>query len=316
MKDIGAVIVTHNSEGEVGACLASVVGRVERVIVVDNASSDGTIEEVRHQPIATLVANLDNRGFAAAVNQGIRALDTPYILLLNPDAVLETGLGELVEACEEPAVGAAAGRLTGLDGQPQVGFSVRRFPSALTLCFEVLGLNRIWRRNPVNRRYRCLDFDLEHPAEVEQPAGAFLMLRREAWQAVDGFDEGFRPVWFEDVDFLKRIHDAGFGVRYRPGAVARHRGAHSVSKVPGKFREFYWYANLLRYNSKHFHSTGRLAVSAAVMAGCVLRMVHGVIGELNLDPVAIYGRVIRFACVRLVSGRKGEAGTTPALARR
>jgi len=315
MKGIGAVIVTYNSEGEVGPCLDSVMSRVQHVVVVDNASSDGTLAEVRKRPGVTLIANTGNRGFAAAVNQGIQALDTPYVLLLNPDAVLLTGLDELTGACAQPGVGAAAGKLTGSDGRPQTGFSIRRFPTPLALSFEVLGLNRIWRGNPVNRRYRCLDVNPEVPADVEQPAAAFLMIRRQAWQAVGGFDEGFYPIWFEDVDFLNRVHRAGFRVRYAPGAVARHGGGHSVGRIPWESREVCWYGSLMRYSFKHFRFTGRVLVWAAVVTGCALRAVFGVLRQRRLSPLAVYGRVISFACLRLVSGRIGEAGGMPALAR-
>jgi GT2 family glycosyltransferase len=315
MKGIGAVIVTYNSEGEIGSCLDSAMGRVESVIVVDNASSDGTLREVRKRPHVTLLANAGNRGFAAAVNQGIQALDTPYILLLNPDAVLQTGLEELAAACDDPGVGAAAGMLIGSDGRPQTGFSIRRFPTPLALSLEALGVNRIWRGNPVNKSYRCLDVNPEVPADVEQPAGAFLMVRRQTWQAVGGFDEGFYPIWFEDVDFLKRARGAGLRVRYAPGAVARHSGGHSVGGIPWESREVCWYGSLIRYSYKHFRITGRVLVWAAVVTGCALRAVFGVLRQRRLSPLTVYGRVISFACLRLVSGRIGEAGGTPALAR-
>ena len=315
MKGIGAVIVTYNSDGEIGSCLDSAMGRVESVIVVDNASSDGTLSEVRKRPHVALLANTGNRGFAAAVNQGIQALDTPYILLLNPDAVLQTGLEELAAACDDPGVGAAAGKLIGSDGRPQTGFSIRRFPTPLALSLEALGVNRIWRGNPVNRRYRCLDVDPEAPADVDQPAGAFLLIRRQAWQAVGGFDEGFYPIWFEDVDFLKRARGAGFRVRYAPGAVACHGGGHSVGRIPWESREVCWYGSLMRYSFKHFRLAGRVLVWAAVVTGCAFRAAFGVLCQRRLSPLAVYGRVISFACLRLVSGRIGEAGGTPALAR-
>lgn len=316
MKTMGAVIVTHNSEAEIGSCLDSVLGRVSRVVVVDNASSDATRDEVLDRPGASLIANPDNRGFAAGVNQGIGALDSSLILLLNPDAVLLTGVEPLAEACCEPGVGAAAGKLVDELNRPQTGFSVRRFPTPLSLSFEVLGLNRLRPGNRVNRRYRCLDMNLEAAAQVEQPAGAFLLIRRDVWQALGGFDEGFRPVWFEDVDFLKRARDAGYGARYVPSAVARHRGGHSVGKIRRESREVYWYASLLRYSSRHFRARGRLAVCVAVVAGCSLRMLYGVCREWNLSPLAVYGRVIRLACLRLLTGRNGEAGGMPAMARR
>jgi len=315
MKGIGAIVVTYNSEAEIGPCLDAALRHTERVVVVDNASSDGTLREVRKRPGVSLISNAENRGFAAAANQGMQALDVPFLLLLNPDAVLETGVEPLAEACGQAGVGASAGKLVDAQGEPQRGFSVRRLPTPAALAFEVLGLNRIWRRNPVNRRYRCLDFDLDAPADVEQPAGAFLMIRRDVWQALGGFDEQFRPVWFEDVDLLKRLRDAGYRVRYVPSAVARHLGGHAVGKVTEFSRAEWWYGSLLRYSFKHFQAWGRLVVWKAVVVGCGFRMVYAVLREWKLAPLAVYCRVIRLACVRLRAGRYGEAGETPVLAR-
>ncbi len=311
MRQVGAIIVTHNSEAEIGSCLDAVLSRAERVVVVDNASRDLTCEQVRKRPAAALIPNSANRGYAAAVNQGIRSMDLPLLLLLNPDAVLRTGVEPLEEALREPGVAAAAGKLTGEHGRAQVGFSVRRLPTPAALIFEILGLNRLWRGNPVNRRYRCLDLDPDSPADVEQPAGAFLMIRREAWQAIGGFDEDFRPVWFEDVDFLKRLHAAGYRVRYVPQAVAQHRGGHSVSRLPEESRVAFWYGSLLKYSSKHYPPLARIGVSAAVVMRCGLGLLCGLAKGWKRGAAKVYGRVIWIACLRLVSGRIGETGSSP-----
>jgi GT2 family glycosyltransferase len=315
MSGTGAIIVTYNSESDIGPCLDAALSRAERVVVVDNASTDSTLQQVRARPGVTLVANPENRGFAAAVNQGAELLATPLLLLLNPDAILSSDLGALAGACAEPGVGAAAGKLTGADGRAQAGFSVRRFPTPMALAFEALGLNRLWKSNPVNRRYRCLGLDLEAPADVEQPAAAFLMVRADVFRQLGGMDPAFQPVWFEDVDFLKRLHQAGFRVRYIPSVVARHTGGGSVGRLPEGSRVAWWYGSLLRYSFKHFGPAGRLMVVAAVVCGSALRMSIGVLREWKLEPLTVYGKVIRFACLRLMSGRFGEAGGTPVLAR-
>ncbi|MFB3778856.1 MAG: glycosyltransferase family 2 protein [Bryobacteraceae bacterium] len=315
MKGIGAVIVTCNSEAVIGACLDAVLDRVEQVVVVDNASTDRSREEVRKRPAVHLIANPENRGFAAAVNQGAAAVDLPLLLLLNPDLTLQADVGPLASVCADPAVGAAAGKLTGEDGRPQAGFSVRRFPSPAALAFEVLGLNRLWKTNPVNRRYRCLDLDLDSAAEVEQPAGAFLMIRRDAFLAVGGFDEGFRPVWFEDVDFLRRLRGAGYRIYYEPRVAAKHRGGHSVGRLPEESRVDSWYGSLLRYSARHYGFAGRLAVAAAVVVGCTGRMFLGALRGWKRQPLRAYGRVMWTACRRLCSSRIGEAGRSPVLAR-
>ncbi len=308
MKRPGIVIVTSNSEAAIGPCLDSLAGSAADVVVIDNASADGTVDEVRRRPGVTLIANTDNRGFAGGVNQGFEALANEVILLLNPDAILATPLDALVAAFADETVGAAAGKLIGSDGAAQAGFNVRRFPTPAALTFECLGLNRVWPSNPVNRRYRCADFDPDRETDVEQPAGAFLMVRRSAWQQLGGFDQRFHPVWFEDVDFLFRMRRTGLRVRYIPSATARHAGGHSVGRLPEGCRQLYWYASLLRYASKSFALGGRKLVCVAVIFGSLLRMLTGVLRERKRTPIVVYGTVIRLAVHSLFTGRVRGAG--------
>lgn len=294
MKDVTAVIVTHNSVSSVGAAIESCLRAGADVIVIDNASSDGTAAEVRKHRGAVLVANVENRGFAGAVNQGFALSRRPFVLLLNPDAAIECGLEELAAACGEAGVGAACGRLLDASGDFQSGFAIRRLPTAPALAFEALGINRAWPANPVNRRYRCVDFDPERPCDVEQPAGAFLLVGKKAWEQIGGFDERFHPVWFEDVDFARRLLGAGLRIRYEPRAKARHQGGHSVNKLDWERRELYWYSSLLGYAGKHFPSGRARLVALAVMGGALLRMVTGI--WLRRDkPFRVYGKVIRLA---------------------
>lgn len=277
MNKTAILVVTHNSERVIGACLDACARYSKApVLVVDNASEDATAAVVRSRTGVRLLANSQNRGFAAAVNQGISTLDAPNVLLLNPDVVLRSSIDLLVEACERGAA-AAAGLLTDEAGQPQTGFSVRRLPTPLALAFEVMGLNRLWPGNPVNRRYRALDWSLTEPAEVEQPAGAFLMLRRDVWASLGGFDEQFHPVWFEDVDYCKRLRDQGLTIQFVPRARAFHEGGHSVLRLPWGCRQVYWYASLLKYASKHFRASERRLVSAAVVLGLIPRLVMGIL---------------------------------------
>ena len=203
MADTGIVIVTYFSEREIGPCLDAALASGADVVVVDNGSSDGSIAEAARRGVR-LIANSENRGFAAAVNQGIAALDAPFILLLNPDAVLCGGLDQMRAACLIPHAAGAGGCLLGEDGAPQAGFMVRALPTPTAMILEALLLNRLWPNNPVNRRYRGLGLDYSARIAVEQPAGAFLMIRRSVWQELNGFDEGFHPLWFEDVDFCRR----------------------------------------------------------------------------------------------------------------
>jgi GT2 family glycosyltransferase len=298
MQDIGIVIVTYNSREHIGACLDAAGPSGAEVVVVDNASTDGTAEEVRRyreRYRVRLVANSTNRGFAAAVNQGFAGLETPYVLLLNPDAELMGGLDSLCAACRLPGAAGAGGKLVDAQGRPQIGFMARQLPTPLVLTLEVLLLNRIWPNNPANRRYRGLQLNYNMRIPVEQPAGAFLMVRREVWRELGGFDESFFPLWFEDVDFCRRAMDRGQQLYYVPEAVARHRGGHSISKLSVEKRRVYWYGSLLRYSAKHFRPRAFRVVCLAVVAGSLLRGFGEVVLQGSLRPLAAYGKVVRHA---------------------
>ena len=302
MRQVAIVIVTYNSAEEIDACLDAAMASGAEVLVVDNASTDGTPDQVRHHG-ATVVVNPVNRGFAAAVNQGIRLVTAEYILMLNPDAVLKEGsLDPLRAACAAPGVGAAGGKLVDFQGVVQSGFSVRRLPTPLVLAFEVLLVNRLWPGNPANWHYRCYDLKYDEPAEVEQPAGAFLMIRRQVWEDLGGLDERFYPIWFEDVDFCKRLRDHGYHVYYEPRAIAKHQGGHSIRKILLENRELYWYGSLLKYAFKHFHSGASRLLCLAVLMGSLMRMSTGIVLQRSLRPVSIYGRVIGLAGRYLLFG--------------
>jgi GT2 family glycosyltransferase len=302
-----AIIVTYNSEAVIGRCLDSLTKMAPNVtpIVVDNASSDRTLHHVRERAHVRLIANPENRGFAAAVNQGISASDAEYLLLLNPDANLLTSVDALITASKH--YGLASGKLVDLDTQAQSGFTIRRFPTPASLIFELFGINRLWRSNPVNRQYRYLDRDLDQPGPVEQPAGAFLMTRRDVWEQLHGFDESFHPVWFEDVDYCKRASNLNYRIEYVPSVQAAHAGGHSVNEIPPACRAVHWCVSLTRYAAKHFHSAGYRAVCLAVVLSSVPRMVARMIQDRSLQSVATYRKIVLFAGLCLVSPGRSVA---------
>jgi N-acetylglucosaminyl-diphospho-decaprenol L-rhamnosyltransferase len=273
-RGIAAVIVTHNSAAAVAECLAHLQGPDE-IIVVDNASCDHTLEAVRHAaPKATLIANKGNRGFAAAVNQGVDACRSDLILLVNPDVALTAPItvsSPMARRAMKPEIGVVGGRLTGLDGRVQSGFTVRAFPTRLILGLEALGVNRLWPSNYFNRRYRLAQFDYDQPQRCDQPAGALMIFRRSLFQELQGFDEDFYPVWFEDVDFCLRASNAGYLNWYEPTASAVHEGAHSVSRLPLPERQKYWYGSLLRFAKKHFDPYSVACLQASIAIGLALR---------------------------------------------
>ena len=303
MNPITIVIVTYNSAGHIERCVES-CGALP-VIVVDNASADDTLDRVRRYATVHLIANRENVGFAKGVNQAVAAAHSPFLLLLNPDVELETPVDALVEACSRPGAGIAAGLLRDSHGGIQAG-SARRFPTAATLAAEVLGLNRIFPRNRWNRAYRYLDRNLLEGGEVDQPAGAFLLFRRDLWARLEGFDERFSPVWFEDVDFCKRAKDCGYRAVLVPGVHAKHEGGHSIATLDWECRERYWYVSLLKYASKHFTPWQRRKVGAAVVPGSLIRAMIGAVQKRSWRPIPVYAGIIRLACVCLWSGRVDE----------
>jgi N-acetylglucosaminyl-diphospho-decaprenol L-rhamnosyltransferase len=304
MRGTGVVVVTYNSAEVIERCLES-VGDLP-IVVVDNASADDTCARVKGRAAVVLIANTENRGFAGAVNQGVAKMDTDLVLLLNPDTELTSRISELESACREDGTGLASGKLLNAAGEDQRGFTLRRFPTPATLIFEVLGINRMLAANPVNRRYRCLDADLNRAAEVEQPPGAFLMFRREVWQRLGGFDTQFHPLWFEDVDFCKRASELGLKIRYVPEVTARHQGGHSIAGIEWSCREVYWYVSLLKYASKHFRPHEYRRVTAAVMLGSLFRTAVEIARRRSFRPIRVYGKIGRLAGRSLISGRVSD----------
>jgi GT2 family glycosyltransferase len=137
---------------------------------------------------------------------------------------------------------------------------------------------------------------------VEQPAGAFLMVRRNVWEDLGGFDESFFPLWFEDVDLCCRIRGLGLSLYYIPEAVAKHTGGHSIPHLAVEIRINYWYRSLLRYSAKHFRPFEFGAVCLAVVTGSILRGIAESALRCSWKPMLVYGRVATLAGRSLFCG--------------
>jgi N-acetylglucosaminyl-diphospho-decaprenol L-rhamnosyltransferase len=304
------IIVTHNSEQHIDRCLKALASEAQwQIIVIDNASLDSTLQRARRSGTAPrIVANAKNVGFAAAVNQGAKMATGEVLLILNPDAIATAGsLDKLAEAMSREGVGAAGGMLAAADGSPAVGFTVRRFPNLGYMLAEVLLVNRLWKRNPLNRRYRCMDLDYGLLQEVEQPAGACLAVKRDIWESMGGFDEAFYPVWFEDVDFCRRLASHGWKIIYCPEAVFIHRGGHSVNQLPFYDRQVFWYRNLMLYFAKHHSGRETKILRFGITAGLTLRTLLSLAG---LKPKEVgTGEAVRgYAHVMWRYGLRGGKG--------
>jgi GT2 family glycosyltransferase len=269
--DVAVVIVSWFSASHVGDAVRSVPGGVT-VIVVDNGSTDGSADVARSAG-AIVIRNEKNAGFGPACNQGAAAARTRAVLFLNPDAALVDGRDCLDRLLHEldanPSVAAVAPALTG-DGQEE--FQLRKLPTFGSFAREAFLLNRIWRSNPWFRRERYLDRTRSEAFDVEQPAAAVLMVRRDLFEEVGGFDGAFLPAWFEDVDLAARIRKSGRLMRYVPSARATHVGGTTMRSLAYKDYLPLYTRNACRYLERHAAPPTRLAVRGVLLAGALLRL--------------------------------------------
>lgn len=283
-SSLDIVVVTRNTRSLTLRCaeaiFASAPGPVVHLIVIDNGSSDGTAEAIRERwPEASVLRNDRDVGYGSACNQGVRAGESEYILLLNSDAFPRSGaLERLVSFLEtHPDHSAAAGLLVdvGTD-RPQVGFAVRGFPTLATQIALLVGLERIWPGNPVSRAQTMPDFDYGATQTVTaQPAGACLACRRASFEAIGGFDETFY-YWFEDVDLVLRLQEVG-PVAFVHDAVVDHVGGGTFSHWRRPQVITARYASLLYFFAKHRSLGSQLG----------LRLVVGVLAAARALPLAV-----------------------------
>jgi len=220
------------------------------IIVVDNASTDGSVEIVRVEfPGVRLIANADNRGFPAANNQGIAVARGRYVLLLNPDTeVVGDALATMVAFADaNPDVGIVGPQLLNPDGSVQS--SRRRFPTLLIAFFESTWLQPYAPRR-VLERYYILDQPDDVVLDVDWVKGAAMMARWEAIQQVGPMDEDFF-MYSEELDWCRRFREAGWRVVYLPAAqIVHHEGKSSEQVVPARHIRFQ--TSKVRYFRKYY----------------------------------------------------------------
>jgi GT2 family glycosyltransferase len=279
--DLAVVIVSWRTRELLRSCLqslrAALGDRLEagaaELIVVDNASGDGTVEMVQAEfAEVRLIANKENRGYAAGNNQGIDAARGRNVMLLNPDTEVPREAVERLEACleERPRVGAVAPMLVHPDGRPQA--SLRGFPTPLALLGAVTGVARLAPDGSPLAAYLPRSLPSE-AGPVDQPMASCLLFRGEALRAVGRFDETF-PIFFNDVDLCWRLRQAGWEIWFDPEARVVHHGGASTRQVR---LAMLWesHRGLHRYYRKHYR--GHIAtplyglVVAAIYAGAVGR---------------------------------------------
>jgi GT2 family glycosyltransferase len=229
---VAAIVVTYDALPWIEQCLDSLAG-VETV-VVDNGSSDGTVEFVRGRHPEVRLIESENRGLGAGWNIGLRETTSTYALLLNADAwLVENALDRLVEfADSRPRAAVVGPRLLNPDGTLQR--SVRGFPTVWRLATEYLFLRKLAPGSSAFNAFYAGGFDHDEVREVEVVMGACMLVRREAVAQVGYCDEDYF-LFSEETDWCFRFREAGWEVVFSPGAECVHvRGA---SHSGGLYRE-------------------------------------------------------------------------------
>ncbi|MGH3687637.1 MAG: glycosyltransferase family 2 protein [Pseudonocardiaceae bacterium] len=273
LTEVDCVVVSYNSATDLPACLDSLTsqdGIAARVVVVDNFSSDDSVGTARQRGSAVIVNNV-NRGFAAAVNQGLQQGCAPWVLILNPDAQMAPGAlhALLGRAQADAAVGCVGPRTLDDDGTEYP--SRRCFPSIVTAAVHGL-LGSVWPANPATRRYHAQNTPRDQSSVVDWVSGSCMLLPRRAWESAGGFDERYF-LYVEDMDLCFRLRRAGWKTVYEPAATithsrghsSRHRRLRSVLHHHVGAARFYW-----RSASRwHRPVTWPLAVVALAVRGAV-----------------------------------------------
>jgi hypothetical protein len=261
MSSLTIALVTWNSEDEIAECLntlfhatAKVPGLKLETVIIDNDSADMTVTVIENFLRVTdqnivFIKNNDNLGFTKACNQAIHASTGDYIFILNPDTeIIGDAISSMMKYLDENEhAGVVAPQL--LSFHSKIQYSCRTFPTYWDLFSEMLLLATIFPKSEFFSRWKMRYFDHKSLREVDQPMGAALLLKRKVLEAVGGLDERF-IMFYNDVDFCKRISDAGFKIIFFPDAKVKHIEGISVYKDRSGMIKI-WNKDCLRYFKKH-----------------------------------------------------------------
>ena len=286
MVGIDVVVVSYNSREHLRNCVAPLAG-VDgvRVLVVDNASSDRSLDAVADLPV-TAIPQRHNLGFAHGCNVGWRIGSAPLVLFLNPDAVIcPEALRRLADALlRDSGAGAAAPKILH-DGA--LVTSIRRFPRLRSTYARALFLHRVFPRAAWTDEVVRDEREYERPRPIDWASGACLLVRRDALERLGGFDECFF-LYCEETDLCRRLRDAGLGVLFEPSAGCSHVGGASAPRsttIPVLT------ASRIRYARKH-----RGHVAAALERGGIAleALTHALVGR-GAAARAAHARALRLA---------------------
>ena len=313
--EISIVVVTWNGKGMALQCLNSLCALRSNisteVIVVDNASTDGTPEAIGVGfPQVRLIRNQSNLGFARANNIGMAGCNGKYICLVNSDVVVPRGCIEAMYCYMEqrPDVGMLGPKMILPSGQ--VGVSCLRFPTVWNRLCSAMGVDSLFKGSKIFGDFMMASFKYDRIADVDVLTGWFWMLRREAVRQVGVLDDRFF-MYGEDIDWSKRFHLGGWRVIFYPEAEAIHQCAGSSSRAPTQF-----YLEMTRANIQYFRKYhGSLAVLGFKLATAVHQIVRMAAYGLayafrrTIRPCASFKFKRSAACLLWLMGLDGRGAT-------
>ena len=254
--DLSVIVVNYNAREHLRECLSSVADHAGPIryeqIVVDNASTDGSSEYLATNfPELHLLQNASNVGFGRACNQGFAVSRGNFLLLLNPDARIVSGLlSDALDYFRQHAdVGILGGKVLNPDGSLQTACR-RSIPTTRSAFFHLAGLSRMFPKHRKFGEYNLAFLDADETADVGAVSGSFLMVRREVMESILGFDERFF-MYGEDLDLCLRAARAGKRVVYWPRIAAVHsKGASVKSRRFASW--FHFYDAMWLFYKKHY----------------------------------------------------------------
>jgi N-acetylglucosaminyl-diphospho-decaprenol L-rhamnosyltransferase len=278
-----AVVVNYNAGDHLIDCVRSLrAAGVDRIVVVDNASVDGSPGVLRAaDPGVEVVDAGGNLGFGRGVNRGAARVDAPLLLVLNPDTVIEPGsVKALATALDaDPSLGIVGPRIEEPDGTLYP--SARSFPAMRDAIGHAF-LGPVMPRNRFTRRYRMLDADRTVATRVDWVSGACMLVRRPCFDQLGGFDEDYF-MYGEDVDLCWRAWKAGWAVGYEPSGRVVHVQGVSTDRHPYRMIAAH-HRSLLRFWWRSTPPVHRVALAPFVAGGLAVRLILAWI-QRGLDGV-------------------------------
>lgn len=316
--DISVIIVNYNVREFLSNALTSLKRALEglraEIFVVDNASDDGSVELVaKNFPDVHLIANPDNAGFAKANNQALAQASGTYILLINPDTVVqENTIRELIRFfAAHPDAGMAGCKILNPDGTLQLPCR-RSFPTPWTAFTKTFGLSTLFPNSKLFARYNLTYLDPDTTYEVDAVSGSFMMLTREVYEKIGGLDETFF-MYGEDLDWCYRVQHAGWKVYYVPAtSIIHYKGESTKRSDIDELKVFY---NAMRVFVRKHH-TGSPFFEWFIYSGIYMRKFIADVGRIARPlSIAILDMAIVVATILIGEYiRKHNLFTFPAYA--